>query len=157
MPTTGSFYNAKGNKIVAYLAAAPVSLAAPTQVELTAGTDVTCEIDPAGISGFSVSTSNLSNPTLCSTFEAQTPDTRTPDDSSMVFYAKYSIYATFDLFPEGDTGYIAILPEGQAATRLSEIWPVQVTSRTWLHETGTQKYRIDFAITGEPVQGIQAA
>lgn len=157
MPTANAPFQRKGNVKYIFLTTAPASLSAPTVAEIGAGTDLTPDMDPSGVEGFATSTSSTSVPNLVDTFEPQIVDTKTPDDTAMVFNKKFGSTAVWDLFTEGDTRYIAFCPEGVAATDPVEVWTLEVTDKTWQHSTGNQKFRVAFSVPAEPAQGAIAA
>lgn len=72
-------------KVGYYWAPSIADPAAPTSAEMTAATDLSCEI--AEYPDLSVSISTVEAPSLCDRFTASYPDTETVDDTTIVFYA----------------------------------------------------------------------
>lgn len=150
---------ARGNKVVILLTSAPSNLAAPTQAELTAGTDISADV--AAINGFEQQTSIIDEESLATRTNTQTPGVISFGDNSLEFYDQGATTTVKDLFTQDDAVWLAFLVAGQAESSPSEIWPVTVAAppRTMHGQdiNQQQKFRVPFAVTAAPTDGTQAA
>lgn len=134
------------------------SKAAPTRIELDAGTDLTNEI--AAVDGFTTSSDSVDAPDLGTRFTSKVPGRITADDSSM------NIYIDLDggddvrtLLPRDEEGFVVQFPEGDdetaGTTKTLNVFPVKVASnsiQTGMEDPG--QTQVSFTITSEPVNNI---
>lgn len=154
---TGDTYQDRGTSKWLVLTSAPANVAAPTQIELNAGVDISADV--AGVSGFEKDVSLSSDPSLATTTDYQTVQNTSFPASYFDLYRRENSTTVFDIFPEGTSLWLVAVIEGQGATKPSEVWPVVVANRTDLHARFGQSrhYRTHYAIKAGPHPGTQAA
>ena len=153
----GDTYQDRGNSKWVVLTAAPSTQTAPTQAELTAGVDISADF--ATLSGFQKDVALTSDPSLATTTDYQSVQNASFPASSFDLYRREASTTVFDIFVEGTSLWLANIIEGQAATKPSQVWPVEVASRTDLNARfgQTRHFRVAFAIKDGPHEGVQAA
>ncbi|WAZ20165.1 hypothetical protein STRCI_001264 [Streptomyces cinnabarinus] len=127
--------------------------AAPTRVELDAGTDLTGEV--ADVSGFQTTSESTDTPDLGSRFTSKIPGRITADDSSITLYASEDSQDVRQLLPRDTAGFIVQFPEGDVAARTMDVFPVKVSSapkETSIEDPG--KIMVQFTVTSEPVENV---
>lgn len=142
-----------------YYVPAIADKAAPTLVELDAGTDITGEIVDGGVSGFSTSPSTVEAPDLGSRITRKTGGRTSLDDSSIALYIDQDGNPDArTLFTDGEVGFIVDFPEGnhvQTPALTCNIWPVQVlTSTIDPDTTKVAQVNVSFAITDLPAKNV---
>jgi hypothetical protein len=140
-----------------YFASTITDIDAPTEAEMAAATDITCDI--AEVSGFSFSNSPIDVPDMCSTFVKNIPGEDTVEDSSMTFYEDNVSNPTKTLLAKGTEGYIVFFPYGitggaPSAGDEAEVWVVSVASNTrqWSAGNEAAKYMVEYTATETPDQ-----
>ncbi len=110
-----------------YVVATIASLAAPTRLELDAGTDVSTDV--AAIAGFSVSSEFIDTPDLGSRFVGKVPGRITANDSTITFYGdKLGADIRAELTQDMDT-HVVILDGGDvSSTGKMDVYKVTVAS-----------------------------
>lgn len=103
-----------------------VSKAAPSVSELTAGTDLSGEVQ--AVAGFNVTTNMIDVPDAGSDYTSKIPGRTSTDDSSLTFYTDLGASDVRTLFTRGDTGFVVIYPEGIVTGGTLDVWPVTVTA-----------------------------
>lgn len=108
-------------------------ITAPTAIELEAGTDLTGEVPPDGISGFTTTGATVDAPSFGSGFTAQLASGYSADASSIKVYMSKTPGEDGDirtLLSRGDSGYIVLgdANGGLLPGDLMDVFPVQVTS-----------------------------
>lgn len=140
-----------------YFVSTIADIDAPTEAEMAAGTDITCDV--AEISGFSFSNSPIDVPDMCSPFVKSIPGEDTAEDSSITFYEDNTSNPTRTLLLKGVEGYMALFPYGVTGGAPSagdelEVWPVSVASSTreWSAGNEPARFMVEFTITDVPDQ-----
>jgi len=139
------------------------SLSGPHIAEITAGTDITCDV--AELAGFAFQNNPIPTPDMCSPFVSKIPGEDTADDSTMTFYDLLDAVGTgdltvWDLLAKGEAGYIVFFPYGVSGTNAPlagddcEVWPVTVAKTTRQYSAGNDpaRYETTFTITAPPAQ-----
>jgi hypothetical protein len=143
-----------------FLTTLPTVPTAPTQAELNAGVNVlgTPQAEElAEIAGFEVQTSSLPTPGYAGVQVGNVAGESTFPDSALVFYKDDVVTTIFTAMAQGATGYLAIMRDGQAATKEVELFPVTVASRVRsVARNAPHTFRANMSI-GAPYQGTQAA
>lgn len=150
-------YMRRGTTKVKFLTSAPV-LAAPTQASLTAG--VSLDVDLAALDGWQYENQPIPTPDMGSTFTSVISGEDTVGNPSMDFYDDDVTTTIYTALAKGTSGWMALLPTGQAATRPSEIWPVRVSGRNRVYDAGgnvAAMFRVQFSPSAAPTYGTQAA
>ena len=129
---------------------AVADLNAPTQAEISAGTDLT---------GFAtmVETSTRGQtrptPTLDSLFETNVPGTAA-SQAMAEFYRDDTTDTAWTTLPRGTSGFLLInrFANDTSAGQSVEVWPVRVTTRSMLPMTSNevQRFRVEFSVGVEP-------
>ena len=135
------------------------SLAAPTALEVAAGTVLHTEL--AEINGFGFANSPIDTPDMGKALVTKIMGEDTLEDSSMGFYEVQTGTDTIKVaLAKGTAGYIVIFPRGiagatPAAADKSESWPVTVSSNSRKYSTGNEAatFNVSFANTDAPVEG----
>lgn len=131
---------------------AVASVAAPTRIEITAGTDLTAAI--ADISGFQLSNSPIPVPNLQDTFTGQIDGEDTVQDSSFTLNDDNSVTTIRTAQAKGTAGFILLMPYGDVPTKRAEVWPVKVTgfNDSWSVGNDPAQAMVSYAITSTPTQ-----
>jgi hypothetical protein len=153
------FYR-RGVSKVYFLASAPAITASPTTVEISAGIDLSPQLN--AIDGFSKKTTFIDVENLAN---RDTPKISGPvniDGGTLTFNEKKATSpptsGTYDTIMDAldvdATGTILFAPYGIAAGNDVEIWPVTVGSfsRKWDMGNTTAKWMAEFAPTSSPTQ-----
>lgn len=135
------------------------SLAAPTAIEIGAGTPLHPEL--AEINGFNFENSPIDTPDMAITLVTKIPGEDTLEDSSMGFYeVKTGTDTIKAALVKGTVGYVVIFPRGiagasPAAADKCESWPVIIASNSRKYTVGNEAatYMVKYANTGAPVDG----
>src|ERR671926_803362 len=128
------------------------NLKAPTRAEITAGVAMR---NITGVSGFAITRSFIGTPTLDSDFTSNIPGERSAGESSLTFRddRDAATAAIRTALPEGTTGYMIYMPEGDVPGRRCEVWPVTsggVNDQVSLD--GFASFQISFATPNPPEQ-----
>jgi len=147
---------------IGFATARPVSLTAPTALEIGAATEITCLLSSINASAQG---NAIPTPDLCSLFESSITGTSTATFTAD-FYRDDEDDVAWELFPRGTRGYMYISRFGGggaghkpvAADHL-EVWPVEVTSRAAgpLSSNTPQTFTITCAVNEEPAEDAIAA
>ena len=123
---------------------------AVTRAEITAGTDLTPELDDW--SGWSYSTTFIETKSANSRIRPKLAGAVSLDDSSMTFNGSQDGTDIRTVLTRGDTGYILICDGGDVATQPAELFPVEVGSVVPVRSLDSDafKVRIDFGVTNIP-------
>jgi hypothetical protein len=128
-----------------------VTYTTPTRAEINAGKDLTAEI--AEVTGFTLAGDSADTPDLASGFVGQVPARVTAADSEIVFWAGQAANDARTVFTRGTAGFIILLPEGDVAGQLMEIWPAKVKSMyVDTNMEDPAKVHVQFSITKIPAQ-----
>lgn len=127
---------------------------APTSVEITAGTDVTAEMN--AISGFDTTSSMVDVPDFGTRYTAKVPGMGSSGDSSITLYCSDSASDARTLLVQDLTGYIVIFPEGIVTGRKCNVYPVTVMSSTieQVAPDAPATMLVSFAVTSVPAVNI---
>jgi hypothetical protein len=138
-----------------YFAPTIADISAPTEAEMLAGTDLSCEVGE--IEGFKFSNNPIDVPDFCSEFVSKIPGEDTGDDSSMTFYEDDTSNPIQALLAKGTEAYIVLFPYGISATDPQagdecEVWPVSVASNTreWSAGNDPARYMVEFTLSAPP-------
>lgn len=135
--------------------------AAPTRIELDAGTDLTAEIPQDGVTGFTKASTPVDAPDMKTRFTSQVSGLITADTSSLNIYLSKTAdnEDARSIFLVDTTGFIVIFPEGDSATATPattmDVWPVSVQSAS-KSQGGADVaiLTVTFSITSEPVENV---
>ncbi len=145
-----------------YFATSIAAASAPTEGEMAAATELSCEA--AEIEGFQFSNNPIDVPDMCSTFVKNIPGEDTSDTSSITFYEDDTTNPIRALLLKGTEGYIVFFPYGITGADPqtgdeAEVWPVSVASSTreWSAGNDPARYMVEFTITDVPDQDATVA
>lgn len=129
-----------------------VAGASPTRAEITAGTDLSPQVN--GLSGFQFSNTRIDTPILSSSF---TPEIDGPDevgDSTLTFLDDNATSTIRTTLAKGTSGYIVLFPYGDVPTKRCEVWQVKSTgvNDEWSMGNDPARYAVGFAIVNPPNQ-----
>lgn len=146
-----SRYFRRGKSKVKFLPAV-ANKAAPTRIELDAGTALTPQV--ADMADFQFSNSPIATPDLDSTFTTSIPGEDTTGTPTLTFYDDDAATTIRSALAKGTKGYIALLPYGDVAAKRMEVWPVEATgvNDEWSAGNDPARYAAAFAVTGVPEQ-----
>ncbi len=156
MPTLPSSqrYAFPANGKIYFLPTIASAALVPTTSEVTAGTDLTGEVDD--MSGWSTKTNFAETKDASTLFRGQVPISANADDSSLTFNASKNGTDIRATLTEAQSGYIVISPTGAAAVgKKVDVFPIIVGSVTPLHSLSeAEKVRVDFAIPAKPAMNV---
>lgn len=142
-----------------YFAPSIVDVEAPTEAEMAAATELSCEI--AEISGFAFQNNPIDVPDMCAEFVKKIPGEDTADDSEITFYEDDTSNPLFTTLAKGEEGFIVFFPYGvggasPVAGDDCEVWPASVakTTREWSAGNDPARFMSTFTITDVP--GLQS-
>jgi len=146
------------NKAKVVFAPAVSSLAAPTRVEIAAGTVLTVagSTAAAGLiedSGFETTPSDITVPDVGTDFDGTIPGRQAASSASLKFYDDDATSTIRTALAEGTAGYIIRMPYGDVEAKRCEVWPVRVSALndsaiTSANEAKT--FMVTLATTSEP-------
>lgn len=145
-----SLYLRRGTTKVYFLPSI-ASQSAPTQAELTAGTNFTGNI--SDVNGWSAKTQFIEVPNFGSRYVSKIPGNTTSDDSSLTFYEDTTSNPVRTTLSKDTAGFIVTFPSGATASSSKcDVFPVQVGANTRLYTSGNEaaKIQVDFSITATP-------
>jgi hypothetical protein len=152
--TASTRFTARGSTKV-YWVPAIASRAAPTRIELDAGTDLSPQI--ADASGWSVSSEQIQTPDLATRYTSTIPGSISAEDSSLTLYASKNGVDARALMPRDAVGNIVVLHGGDLAGNKMDVYPVIVSSVSKQMQVGggdADTIVTSFAITAEPSENI---
>lgn len=97
--------------------------AAATRVEINAGTDLTTEI--SSWEGFEMDPQTIETPSLAR-FTGSIPGRINITSGVLNIYADRGYDDVSDVLPDGTTGYLAFMDQGDVPTKKMDLWPVRV-------------------------------
>lgn len=123
---------------------------AVTRAEITAGTDLTPELDDWA--GWSYSTTFIETKDASSRISPKLAGRVSLDDSSMTFNGSLDGDDVRSVMTLNDTGYVLICDGGDVASYPGELFPAEVGSVVPVRslDSNSFKVRIDFGVTGLP-------
>ena len=126
----------------------------PTRTEITAGTDLTPEIDD--IAGWSYSTTFIETKDANNRVRPKLAGPVSLDDSSITFNGSQDGDDVRTVLTRGDTGFIMWCDGGDVPTQDAEVFPVEVGSvvRVRSLTDANFKIRVDFGVTNVPVDVV---
>lgn len=143
-----------GNVGILFLPAIVATTLVPTTAEVTAGTDLTREVDDW--SGWTVSTSFLETKDASTVLRPQLAGAVTFEGSSITFNGSKNGTDARTVFTRGQTGFIIIGDAGVQTGKKADVYPVTVGAVAKLRNLDSTnfKIRVDFGITAVPVEDI---
>jgi membrane-bound inhibitor of C-type lysozyme len=153
------FYR-RGTSKVYFLATAPAITASPTTVEISAGIDLSPQLN--GLDGFSFKTTFIDVENLATRVTTTISGPTKADGGTITFNEKRAASGatsgTYDTIMDAldvdSTGVLLFAPYGVVAGNDVEIWPVTIGSfsRKWDMGNTTAKWMAEFAATAAPTQ-----
>lgn len=138
-----------------YFAPSIADITSPTEDEMAAATELSCEI--AEISGFAFQNNPIDVPDMCAEFVKKIPGEDTADDSEMTFYEDDTSNPLLTTLAKGEEGFVVFFPYGvggasPVAGDDCEVWPVSVakTTREWSAGNDPARFMSTFTITDVP-------
>ncbi len=131
------------------------SKAAPTRVELNAGTNLVGENSASD--GWNIASEQVEVPDMGHLFTGKIPGRLTADDSKLTMYASLNGVDARTLMPRGTNGFIVWMDGGDVAGYLMDVFPVRVAS---LGKTRSAEGKdaatieIMFSITSAPAENV---
>lgn len=135
------------------------NIAAPTTVELNAGTLLQSTLIPAGLEGFENSTADVDNTSLASTFDTKLPGRQSFSGTGLVLKKQDGTDTVFNLLSVPNTaGFIVIrdgIPESTAwaASQKVEVYPIRTAAHSTMgrgEANSLLRYRIPTPISSAP-------
>lgn len=126
----------------------------PTTAEVTAGTDLTREVDDW--SGWTVSTAFIETKDASTVLRPQLAAGVTFEGSSLTFNGSKNGTDARTVFTRGVSGFIIIGDAGVATGKKADVYPVTVGAVAKLRNLDSTnfKVRVDFGITNVPFEDI---
>lgn len=153
-------YFRRGTAKAYWLASAPALLTAPTTVEISAGIDLSPQLN--GIDGFSNKVTFIDVENLASRTTTNISGPIKADGGTLTFNEKKAASGatsgSYDTIlaalSQDSTGYLLLAPYGVGAGNDVELWPSTVGSfsRKWDMGNATAKWMAELAATGVPYQ-----
>ena len=124
----------------------------PTRAEITAGTNLTPEVDD--IAGWSYSTTFIETKDAASRIRPKLAGPVSLDDSSITFNGSQNGTDVRTVLTRGATGFIMWCDGGDVPTQPAEVFPVEVGSVVPVRslDNAAFKVRVDFGVTNVPAQ-----
>lgn len=97
--------------------------AAPTRLEINAGTDLTTEV--SSWEGFEMDPQTIETPSLAR-FTGSIPGRINITSGVLNMYADRGGDDVRDVLPDGTTGFVVFMDQGDVATKSMDVWPVRV-------------------------------
>jgi hypothetical protein len=152
--TASTRFTARGTSKV-YWVPTIADRAAPTRIELDAGTDLSPQI--ADASGWSVSSEQIQTPDLATRYTSTIPGSISAEDSSLTMYASRNGVDARSLMPRDAIGHIVLLHGGDVAGNKMDVYPVTVSSVSKQMQVGggdADTIVVSYAITAEPSENV---
>lgn len=141
------------------------SVTAPSQAEITAGTDLTKAV--TAIANFTTTVARITQPVLAYTVSPQiagsqtfgSPQLTMLEDNGVSDTDSAALIAAYTALADGVTGYIILSPGTTAATKKGEVWPIIVgaNNRDWSTADVMAEYNVDLAVTNPPTKNATFA
>lgn len=151
MPTlsaTERFFAPEISKVL-FLPTVVATTKIPTRAEITAGTDLTSEIQT--LNGWQQTAASIPTPDWGSRFTSSIPGRTSVSDSSITFYADKSGADVRTVLTELLNGYILIADGGDEEDFLADCFPVRVASIGKVRADGAALLlTVGFTITRKP-------
>lgn len=150
-PAAITRYYAVGVTQILFLATIS-SPAAPTFIELNAGTELTR--DWADWAGWSVKTDFIDMPGLKDRFVSQLPGRISAEASSITFYEDKLSVDFRALMPRDTKGFI-VIADGGLTSGKGDVYEVQIAAVTHMRSADdAAKIKFDYAILSEPKENV---
>lgn len=139
---------------VLFLPAVAATTGVPTTAEITAGTDLTREIDD--LAGFSVTTAYIETKDASTVVRPQLTGAVSYANSSLTFNGSKNGTDNRGVLTRGQSGFIVIGDAGVGTGKKADVFPVTVGAVAKLRslDNANFKIRIDFGITAVPFEDI---
>lgn len=122
----------------------------PTRTEINAGTDLTTEIE--GWDGFEVDPQEIETPGLAR-YTGTIPGTIKINSGTLRIYADRGADDVRDVLPDGTTGALVFMDNGDTPADLMDIWPIRVNKISKLRSTdAATRLSIKFSHPRLPVE-----
>lgn len=137
--------------------------AAPTRLELDAGTDITDEVVDGSVNGFEINPATIDVGDAGSSFTGKIGGRSTVDVSSFGIYLSEDTSDARALFAKGARKFVVIFPEGDHApttgadanTYTMDVFPVEVLAAPIdPNTTSAGQCKLTFAVTDEPALNV---
>lgn len=147
-------YFARGITRVVYVPTMD-SYTAPTQSEVSAGTDLSEDV--FGMTGFAISTAAINTPSMGSAFTGKIAGEETAADSSLTMYASADGEDASTVFSRGDSGFMVFLDAGLSST-ICSVYPCQVGSLQRVRsDSAASNLIVSFFLTRPPAENVALA
>lgn len=135
---------------VYFLTAIASGTLTPTRAEITAGTNLTPELDDW--SGWSYSTTFIETKDASSRIRPKLAGAVSLDDSSMTFNGSLNGVDVRSVLTRSATGYVVICDGGDTSGYPAEVFPVEVGAVSAVRslDSAAFKVRVDFGVTNIP-------
>lgn len=136
---------------VYFLPAIAASNRTPTRAEITAGTDLTPELDDWA--GWSYSTTFIETKDASTRVSPKLAGRLSLDDSSMTFNGSVNGTDVRTVLTRDQSGFVLICDGGDVAGRPAEVFPISVGAIVPVRSLDSDafKVRVDFGVTNIPV------
>ncbi|MCU1617197.1 MAG: hypothetical protein JWO98_4737 [Frankiales bacterium] len=153
LPTSQRFFQ-PGVVGVLFLPAIVATTLIPTTTEVTAGTDLTKEIDD--LAGFTVTTAYIETKDASTVVRPQLTGAVSYANSSLTFNGSKNGTDIRTILTRGQSGFIIIGDSGVASGKKADVFPVTVGAVAKLRsfDNANFKIRVDFGITAVPAEEI---
>jgi hypothetical protein len=143
-----------GNVGILFLPTIAATTLVPTTSEVTAGTDLTAEVDDWA--GWTVTTAFLETKDASTVLRPQLAGAVTFAGSSLTFNGSKTGTDVRSVLTRGQSGFIIIGDTGIATGKKADVYPVVVGAVAKLRNLDNTnfKIRVDFGITGVPAEEI---
>lgn len=147
-------YFQPGVVAIVYLPTIAATTMIPTSAEVTAGTNLTREVDD--IAGWTKSTTFLETKDAASRVRPKIAGAVSLEDSSITFNGSKNGIDARTIFAPDQEGYILIADAGLGAGKKADIFPIAVGTVAKVRnlDNANFKIRVDFGITNVPVEDI---
>ncbi len=127
------------------------NLSAPSSGEITAGTELTSQIET--ITGWMLTNTPIKTPDLVTTFDTEIPGIDSTAASSFTMYDLKDTTALKDSLAKGLTGFVLWCPYGKVTGKRCETWPSTIISNSYEYvvTNNPARYKVEFSVTQTPV------
>lgn len=146
----------RGNIEAVWLTSAPANLAAPTQAEINAGTDIVTGAASvaermADLAGWNVSPNVIEAPGADTLSTPTIPGETDLGQGTLTYYIDDTTYPIDTLLAEGASGWICLMPYGQTAGNHSTVIAVEVLTNQvdWQIQNQPATFTVELSKTGQ--------
>lgn len=145
-------YFRRGTSKFRFAAVAPADPAAPLLSEVNAAVDLSPDV--FDWAGWTVENARITTPDLATDFDSSIGGPDQPGNPSLSIYERLGETVYWTALEKGTTGFMYFCPEGVAATKPIETWPVVVVNRSRQPNTGAEaaSFVAAFGVTSKPEQ-----